>query len=311
VDGDGDFVVAWDAYESRSVLARAYTAGSAPQGDPFVIHSHGSDSPDNPAVALDEDGELVAAFEANEFGSSEDVPDVYARRFGGVGSPVEPPRVAQVFLASGGWTDTFKYYLQYYHDVGDRHAGFAVPGGPDQLEVLPWAGLDRVSVRFSRSVIVGQDDLVVRGVKGGDYPAAAFAYDRPTRTATWTLARPVGPDRVTLDLRSGPGGVAAAAAGEPPLDGEWAGPSDNFPSGDGAPGGDFRLALNVLPGDVNRDGRVTALDLARIRARRTLGTGSPGYTPFDDPGGDDRISDLDLLLARRNLYRRLPPAPLR
>ena len=57
-----------------------------------------------------------------------------------------------------------------------------------------------------------------------------------------------------------------------PLDGEWTNPatpttlgSSNYPSGNGAAGGDFAQRFSVLAGDCNHDGRLTIRDLVMIR----------------------------------------------
>jgi len=159
----------------------------------------------------------------------------------------------------------------------------------------------------------------VRGVAVPSYGFTDFAYDPATRTATWTLARPLRGDKVLLDLDgdaggasapAGPGGEAGAA-----LDGEWASATGSgaaaFPSGDGAPGGDFEFRLNALSGDADRSARVTAVDLFRVRQRLFTSAANPGtgtyrYDVFHDLNGDGRIDARDLLVVRRNYLQSLP-----
>jgi subtilisin-like proprotein convertase family protein len=227
------------------------------------------------------------------------------------------PTVVAVYLAGSRWTSAFRSALADA-GLGSVRYGFAVPAA-DQSNEIPWAGIDRVSIRFDADVDVDADDLAVRGAALASYPVTAFAYDPGDRTATWTLGRPVRIDRLTLDLDAGPGGVRADV-GTAPLDGEWDDAGDSFPSGDGGGGGDFRFAVNLLPADVDRDGRVTAADLAGVRRRlRTTaavpGAGASAYTPFHDVTADGATNVLDLEAVRRNLLRRLPatepvaPAP--
>jgi hypothetical protein len=93
------------------------------------------------------------------------------------------------------------------------------------------------------------------------------------------------------------------------LDGEWAdGVTAAWPSGDGAPGGDFVFRFNVLPGDADQNGVVNSIDLARVR--RAYGTSTPfaSYSIFADLDGDGRSSGTDVLIARANQRRRLPPS---
>jgi hypothetical protein len=55
-----------------------------------------------------------------------------------------------------------------------------------------------------------------------------------------------------------------------------AGGGKDLPSGDGMPGGVFSMRLNAVPGDVTRDGRVTGVDMLRVRAS-LRGAGALAY----------------------------------
>jgi hypothetical protein len=114
-----------------------------------------------------------------------------------------------------------------------------------------------------------------------------------------------------LELNGGPEGIINPQAVG--LDGDWASGSDAYPSGDGTPGGSLRFRLNVLGGDVTRDGRVTYFDWLELRRRITRTAANPGppggatsYGAFYDPSGDGAIGTPDLLMVRRNLLRGLP-----
>jgi hypothetical protein len=227
-----------------------------------------------------------------------------------VAAAPQPPRVQQVYVRGSTWAPALLGYLRS-NEMGSADFGFAVGGGAAQLKPLPWRDVDTVSITFDRDVEVGRDDLSVGGVRVVSYGVSGFAYDAGARTATWTLARPIRDDAVTIDLDADAGGVRAGGAA---LDGEWAGGGDDYPSGDGAPGGDFRFRLNVLPGDVNRDGRVNVRDFQDVRRRlfRTAaapGTGAFAYTAFHDVTGDGRIGVTDLAAARAGHLRTLPTAP--
>jgi hypothetical protein len=77
--------------------------------------------------------------------------------------------------------------------------------------VLPWIGLNQITIRFGADVAVSAGDLSVRGVRVADYPhdPARFRYDAAARTATWTLTRPVVADRMILELKRVAGGGVA------------------------------------------------------------------------------------------------------
>jgi hypothetical protein len=221
-----------------------------------------------------------------------------------------PPTVTQVYVGSSAWTPSFRGYLQA-RGLGSDAFGFAIGGGAEQLLSLPWAGLDRVSIRFSAPVVVAEADLAVRGVTVPSYRFTSFAYDPATRTATWTLDRPVSADKLLLDLASGAQSGVRGTSGQP-LDGEWADGQPAYPSGDGAAGGHFRMRLNALRGDVTRNGRADALDLRQVLARRSTGLTNPGappntYSVFHDVTGDGQVNALDAAATRLGMLRSLPP----
>lgn len=74
------------------------------------------------------------------------------------------------------------------------------------------------------------------------------------------------------------------------------------------------LALDVLAGDADRDGRVTTLDVLRVREALSRTTSAPGtgpraYSPFRDADGSGQITAADSDLVRARLFSRLPAVP--
>jgi hypothetical protein len=235
----------------------------------------------------------------------------------------EPPRVTQVFVNGEAWTDAFRTYLAS-EGLGDAEHGFAVPGGVDQLEALPWMNVNEISIRFDQPVTVDRDDLTVSGVNVATYPNHDFSYDPDTFTATWTVNRPLADysalnrqaeDRVRLDLDGdGPEGVRMAGRDRLLLDGDWADGTDAYPSGNGRAGGDFRFLLNVVPGDINRNGNTTAQDYSLERNAFGRSTGDEGvaprdYTAFKDVNGSGAITVQDLGVIRGNLGASIESIP--
>jgi hypothetical protein len=216
-----------------------------------------------------------------------------------------------VYLDGSHWKAAFRDALAGAGQ-GDPAYGFAVPGGSGQLLVVPFGPIDRVSVRFSEDVQVKSVSLAaVAGADGASYLGAApgFSYDPAVFVATWTLARAITADRLRIELdgsrENGVYDFSGAAR-----DGEWADGNDAYPSGDGTPGGTFRFAVNVLQGDVNRDGRVDARDFTEVW-RRKYNPAFPNparYSVFADVDGSGRIDMFDLVLVRNRLGRRLPGA---
>ena len=213
------------------------------------------------------------------------------------------PQVTQVFAAGTDWTAGF------LTAVGDDR-GWAVPDGADQLKSLPWPNLDEFKIVLDEEVVVANDDLGVYGLVPGQYTTdpAGFSYpdgDGPAGlTATWKLTGAVSlADKLLLVLSADSVTDVAGNA----LDGEWASGTDTYNSGDGAAGGDFAFRVNILPGDVNQDDRVTALDWISTRARTNQNHGDAGYGPLFDIDGNGKLTALDWILARVRTNTHLPP----
>ena len=202
-----------------------------------------------------------------------------------VGAP-PPAEVTDVFVNGSSWPAGFRQHLAA-EALGEVAYGFRLPA-VDRLNELPWQGIDRISLRFTRDVRPDEATLRVIG-SNGEYQITRFSYDPATRTATWTLSVPLSSsDRVVLQLDGG-----AGVAGRPAIAGEE------------------DVVLNVLAGDVNRDGRVSPIDLAQVRSKLMTSTVRPGigskrYTPFHDVNGDGRINLIDYALVRANQARVLP-----
>jgi uncharacterized delta-60 repeat protein len=231
------------------------------------------------------------------------------------------PTVSRVFVGSTTWagsdgnaaTTTFKEYLQA-QGLGSVDYGYAIPGGAGQTLALPWGNIDQVSIQFSQDVSVQKSDLTVHGSLVPNYAfattAAGFAYDAATRTATWTLAQPLGRDRLLLNLDADVTNGVRNAAGDY-LDGEWTNGNDSFPSGNGSGGGDFLFRLNVLPGDVNGNGSVLADDFSDVKNRffrssSNPGSGAGGYSALADVDGNGTILANDFSYVKTRFFQSLP-----
>ena len=86
MDGDGDFVVAWNNYTwdgqpHYDVRARRYSADGTPQGDEFAVSTTSDVAHREPAAAMDDAGNFVIAWQ------SWSQKGVYARRFSAAGTP--------------------------------------------------------------------------------------------------------------------------------------------------------------------------------------------------------------------------------
>lgn len=217
------------------------------------------------------------------------------------------PAVSAVIVSGSAWAGNgFAAALQAL-GLGDG-TGYAVPGGAAQLAPLPWENVNRVTLRLTEPLAAaGLADLLLLGVTQPLYQPTAF----DPGTLTWTLPAAIGNDRLQLLLAPQLADVAGNL-----LDGDWAGAGagpDTFPSGDGAPGGDFVFRFNVLPGDVDRNGAVNIFDTLDTRNRQGTSASSPGtppqdYDAFRDPNADAAINIFDTLSVRNRQGSTLPAA---
>jgi hypothetical protein len=224
------------------------------------------------------------------------------------------PKVSDVFVAGSTWSPSFLTSLSN-RGLGHATYGYRIVPAGSNAEVVPWTGVDTVAFRFDSDVSIPAGAAVVRSaVTGATYAPApnGVTYDVLTRTLRIRLVRPIAVDRLELRLAGDAGGIFRTGPGvdNARLDGEFAGA---LPSGNGTPGGDFAFRFNVLPGDTDRDGRVTTPDLVALRQKllRTTadsGTGSASYSPFHDVNASGRIDGADYLLLRSRLFNRLPAA---
>ncbi len=89
MDADGNFVVVWESDfqdgSFNSVFARRYDAAGAPQSSWFQVNDFATGSQDNPAVAMDADGNFVVVWDS--YGQDGSFDGVFARRYNAAGAP--------------------------------------------------------------------------------------------------------------------------------------------------------------------------------------------------------------------------------
>ena len=210
------------------------------------------------------------------------------------------PAVAEVRIAAAAWAPAFRDHLRHTGAGGD---GFAVADGAAQTDPLPWIDLDQIAIRFTHDVQVEAGDLALHGARVSSYAFApdGFTYDASTATATWALAAPMGTDALLLRLADTVHNAHGVA-----LDGDWVDGGSAFPSGDGVSGGAFAFRFNVAPGDTNRDGVVSVLDIAAVRAAAGHTAGNAPYTALADLDGDAIVDGADARLLRERIGTSLP-----
>jgi len=207
---------------------------------------------------------------------------------------LEPGSYKLVVSARGMETSTYKFllrhdadltasgtawapaFVQALHDAGLGDGGFH-NDSLEKVKTIPWANINRLALQLAPGLSLAAGDVVARGNYGSRSPSE-FTYDPATGLATARFAESLPYDNYTLDVGTG-----------------------------------YRTRLRLLPGDVNRDNRVNALDLGQVKQRlnRTVqnpGTGAGVYGVLQDANGDTRINALDLGIVKANLNRLVPAA---
>jgi hypothetical protein len=183
-----------------------------------------------------------------------------------------------------------------------NNGGYVIPPGAVQSTPLAYANLDQIKITFDQDVVVHTGDLSLAGVNVPGYSITGFRYDPASFTATWTLAAPIGDDRLRLDLSD----AVTASSGGAALDGEWADGTSMFPSGDSLAGGDFVFRFNVLPGDADGSGMVSFSDLLILAQHYGQPATSAAQGDFN---GDAVVNFADLLVLAQHYGSSLPPMP--
>jgi hypothetical protein len=137
----------------------------------------------------------------------------------------------------------------------------------------PWMGIQRVQLTLTQPATLTSDDVAVLGASGINY--GTITVSGSGKNYTITLEHPIdAADRVTITI------------------------GNHFVA-------DFTRRLDILPGDVNDDGVVSASDMVLVR-NAFQKTGDPLMIGWCDMDGDGAITITDVTLARKKLGSRLP-----
>jgi hypothetical protein len=216
-----------------------------------------------------------------------------------MGAYVSPtiPTITGAFVRNTSWSQAVLDYLAATN--GGVRGLEVLPLTPGMnAQVLPWSGINEITIRFSEGVVVAPDSLKIEGANVEQYPIASFTYDRLTSVATWTLATPIDLDKVQVALNSN-----VVDLTDIPLDGDA---NSQYPTGDSVPGGIFTLRFDVLPGDATGDGEVSIADIAATIAGGFRSTATALYDPKNDMNADGIVNVVDTVLARNRIGTSLP-----
>ncbi len=197
------------------------------------------------------------------------------------------------------------------HDVAGFQNRFGFGVGPPRIDrfwpspgtwIVNDIGLTHAQIGFSEPVVVPDGSVLVWGVGEGTISGFTTSYDPDAFVLTVTFATPLRRDRVTIVVDY----TIEDLAGNP-LDGEIYDPQNAvLPSGNGVNGGQGVFRVNVLKGDVNRDGVTDATDLDLISAALGSCKGDSGFDENADLNADGCVDDLDAAITTGALGAELP-----
>ncbi|MBN1851160.1 MAG: choice-of-anchor J domain-containing protein [Pirellulales bacterium] len=203
----------------------------------------------------------------------------------------QAPRVANVFIRDHKWPRDFLDAIDTL-GFGQFDDGYGVPAGSAQLDPIPWIFINTISIAFDEHVAIKPGDLRVYGTQIPEYTIGNFFYDPTDFTATWTLQMDIGTsDVLQLFLEDTVADIAGNA-----LDGEWVNGLSIYPSGDRLSGGDFQFHINLVPGDVNRDGTLNQRDIEAFInhwGSATVGMSADGMIRHGDLNFSGTTDDAD------------------
>ena len=194
--------------------------------------------------------------------------------------------------------------------------GYSIPvGSGAQLLPLPWTNIDEIKVTFNENVTVDSDGpdarrrqyaelqrgrRDVRLQRGHLHRHLDAARGHPGRQA------PAGTQRRRQRPDPGRPGQPVGRRVDQPGDHQQHGHQPVSLGQRHARQRNFLFRFNVLPGDVNQDGYVQALDGLLVRGALGSAAGQGNYSIFKDVNGDGDVLSSDGLLVLGRLGTSLP-----
>lgn len=251
-------------------------------------------NPNDPlATPLDADGNNSGAVNAADY-------SIYRNLENTIGAWYDPPAglaSTSALIDSTTAPQVVNVTISGSSSVHAAYAFDAHDGSGEQLRTVPVGGADTISITFNEQVNVQSADLRVVGMATATVPTLAeFNYNPATKTAAWRYTGLLAKDYYILSLSD----TVTDAEGYR-LDGEWVNPLNltttnaavsEFPSGNGAAGGDFNFLFTLLAGDANLDATVGIADLSILAANYGILTGR--LFTQGDFNGDGAVSGADL-----------------
>ncbi|MEQ8667930.1 MAG: choice-of-anchor U domain-containing protein [Pirellulales bacterium] len=184
------------------------------------------------------------------------------------GAPLlQVPSFEEVTIASTGWNQTFVDYLA---DQGLGSTGYAVT--TNHSHFLPWFALNTITVRFNKTVQITSEQVEVIGDSHGPYQLApgGFDFDAPSATLKLTLLDSLESGQTTIsfdDAITDSLGISIE--------------------------GELTYKFEVLLGDADQSGVISAADIAAVQAALGTTAGDLDYSSYLDLNGSGAIDNGD------------------
>lgn len=164
MDSAGDFVVAWQSYlqdgDGYGVFARRFNNAGVGQGGEFRPNQYTTDQQQEPAIALDSDGDFVISWES--FGQDGSRMGIYARRYDKLGNAL-----GNEFIVNSTTT------------TDQRMPALAIAANGDF--VVSWASLNQESSSYG---IYGRRYLANGATDGGEFHINSYETNSQSRPAS-------------------------------------------------------------------------------------------------------------------------------
>jgi hypothetical protein len=236
-----------------------------------------------------------------------------------------PVTVTGAWIENPTWgsagTENFFGYLAS-HSLGSATLGYALQTGANQLNVLPFANINTISVSFSGAVSdIGAGSLkLVGGTGSGSIVAPSvtgFTSDG-SNTYSWTLSGSLGNNKYVFAIATTNSSFGTAGSTQV-VDANGAGISGYFVTssstfttdGNGLANSTFDFFFDLLPGDGAQGTNDNTTDTATARAKNTFHETSASYSAYYDYYGAGIINtnDSSLDLARNGTHNNTLTAP--
>jgi hypothetical protein len=205
MDGDGDFVVAWESYgqdgDGWGIFAQRYDSSGAALGAEFQVNTYETDMQSQPAVGMDGDGDFVVVWES--YGQDGSDYGIFAQSFDSSGSAVSSEFQVNTYTTHWQGTpavgmDGDGEFVVVWTSSGQDGSSYGIFGqrvltnGPVLTSPLSGDTLDCSSPALSRPTFtwhVGDYDRfkVFMGSSAGfEKGTRVTSGDRKIRTDSWT-----------------------------------------------------------------------------------------------------------------------------